>query len=62
MAPGPPIAGGMLFSGSGYAAVAEHLGNVLLVFATDENRMDLAGRRRWAITQIIYTTCTGTPE
>ncbi|MGZ6011929.1 MAG: outer membrane protein assembly factor BamB family protein [Caulobacteraceae bacterium] len=34
-APGPTVAGGMVFVGSGYAIVADEPGNVLLAFAPD---------------------------
>jgi hypothetical protein len=35
MAPGPTVAGGMLFIGSGYSTVAGQPGNVLLAFAAE---------------------------
>jgi hypothetical protein len=35
MAPGPTVAGGMVFVGSGYSTIAGQPGNVLLAFAPD---------------------------
>jgi polyvinyl alcohol dehydrogenase (cytochrome) len=35
MAPGPTVAGGMVFVGSGYSTIAGEPGNVLLAFAPD---------------------------
>ena len=35
MAPGPTVAGGMLFVGSGYGVVTGTPGNVLLAFGLD---------------------------